>query len=58
MNVIALGDRRLRFGELQTEVDGISGKVFVYPLRTWAEAHLDEVHQARESYDDRKLSGS
>ena len=33
MVVIALGDRRLRFGELRTVVDGISGKVLTDTLR-------------------------
>jgi DNA-binding HxlR family transcriptional regulator len=33
MVVIALGDRRLRFGELRTAVDGISGKVLTDTLR-------------------------
>jgi DNA-binding HxlR family transcriptional regulator len=33
MVVIALGDRRLRFGELRSVVDGISGKVLTDTLR-------------------------
>ena len=33
MVVIALADRRLRFGELRTVVDGISGKVLTDTLR-------------------------
>jgi DNA-binding HxlR family transcriptional regulator len=33
MVVIALGDRRRRFGELRTVVDGISGKVLTDTLR-------------------------
>jgi DNA-binding HxlR family transcriptional regulator len=33
MVVIALGDRKLRFGELRTVVDGISGKVLTDTLR-------------------------
>jgi DNA-binding HxlR family transcriptional regulator len=33
MVVIALGDGRLRFGELRTTVDGISGKVLTDTLR-------------------------
>jgi hypothetical protein len=33
MIVIALGERRLRFGELRTTVDGISGKVLTDTLR-------------------------
>ncbi|MCQ4119599.1 winged helix-turn-helix transcriptional regulator [Rhodococcus tibetensis] len=33
MIVIALGDRRLRFGKLQAEVGGISGKVLSETLR-------------------------
>jgi DNA-binding HxlR family transcriptional regulator len=44
MVVIALGDGRLRFGELRTTVDGISGKVLTDTLRDLERDGLVERH--------------
>ncbi len=90
MIVIALGQERLRFGDLRATVQGISGKVLTETLRdlerdglvarhayaempprveyeltplgrtlhaplhalgTWAEANIEQVMAARETYD-------
>jgi hypothetical protein len=49
MIVIALSERRMRFGGLRTRVAGISGKVLTDTLR------FDRVQQARDAFDARLI---